>query len=187
MRGKQWLILLASLAVALLSSNVGETRSSLIDQENSSGNSFQAWASETWVQTTREDFEAGVLNNVDTSSSPGDVELAATSNWYNENWEYRKRITIKSSQVEADLDNFPVLIHITDGDFEHVAKDDGGDIRVTQADGTTEIPREVEKFVKATGELVLWTKVDVKDDSDVDIYIYPKLCMKPQRSGVELP
>ena len=182
MRSKRWLILLASLAVALLSSNVGETRSSLIDLENSSGNSFEAWTSLLWQQTTQSDFEVGVLNNVDTSSSTGDVMLeidlqevttsiGSEKSWYAD-WSYRKKITIKSSQIEADLDDFPVLINTTDRDFEHITKDDGGDIRVTQADGTTEIPREVEKFVKKTGELVLWTKVNVKSDSDVDIYIY---------------
>jgi len=32
----------------------------------------------SWTQTTEEDFEAGVLNNVDTSTSPGDVTLAQT-------------------------------------------------------------------------------------------------------------
>lgn len=35
-----------------------------------------AGVSQSWVQTTQEDFEAGVLENVDTSSSPGDVKLA---------------------------------------------------------------------------------------------------------------
>lgn len=172
MKGKKWLILLSSLAVILLASGVGVTRSTLVDLETSTGNTFQAWTSTEWVQTTQGDFEAGVLSQVDTSSSPGDVKLTATSNWYDANWVYRKKITIQSSKVEADLDNFPVLINITDEEFGHVAKDNGGDIRVTKADGTTEIPREVEKFVKATGELVLWTKVDVKGDSNVDIYIY---------------
>ena len=46
------------------------------DTESSSGNTFQAWTSTQWVQTEKLDFEAGVLNNVDTSSSPGDVKLA---------------------------------------------------------------------------------------------------------------
>ena len=32
---------------------------------------------DTWVQTTKDDFEAGVLNNVNTSFSPGNVKLAA--------------------------------------------------------------------------------------------------------------
>ena len=35
--------------------------------------------SSTWNQTTQADFEAGALNQVDTSTSPGDVKLATTS------------------------------------------------------------------------------------------------------------
>ena len=76
MRGKRWSILLLSLALVLLASNVGVTRSSFFDPESSTGNTFQAWASRQWTQTTQTDFEAGVLNQVDTSTSPGDVMLA---------------------------------------------------------------------------------------------------------------
>ena len=68
--------MLASLGVILLTSGVGGTRSSFVDQESSSSNTFQAWASTEWAQTTKEDFEAGVLSQVDTSSIPGDVKLA---------------------------------------------------------------------------------------------------------------
>jgi len=76
----KWLTLLASLgAVVLLSSSIGVTRSSFVDLETSSGNTFQAWASTQWKQTSRTDFEAGVLNNVDTSSSPGDVKLSTNT------------------------------------------------------------------------------------------------------------
>jgi len=77
MRGKKWFILPVGLVLVLLISSTGVTRSSFIDLETSTSNSFQAWVSMQWVQTTQGDFEAGVLNNVSTSSSPGDVALAA--------------------------------------------------------------------------------------------------------------
>lgn len=80
MKGKKWLILLASLAVVFLASSAGVTRSSFVDLESSAGNTFQAWASTEWVQTSQADFEAGVLSQVDTSSSPGDVLLSLVSN-----------------------------------------------------------------------------------------------------------
>ncbi|GAH72397.1 unnamed protein product, partial [marine sediment metagenome] len=63
MRSKKWFILLASLALVLLASSVGVTRSSFVDLESSTGNAFQAWTSTQWVQTTQQDFEAGVLTN----------------------------------------------------------------------------------------------------------------------------
>jgi hypothetical protein len=76
MRNKRCLALLASLGVILLASSVGGTMASFVDHESSSGNSFQAWASNTWVQTTEDDFNAGVPNQVNTSSSAGDVLLS---------------------------------------------------------------------------------------------------------------
>ena len=82
MKVRKWLILLVGLVVVLLASGTGVTRSSFVDLGSSTGNSFHAWTSEEWVQTTQEDFEAGVLYNVDASSSPGDVTLAITSNWW---------------------------------------------------------------------------------------------------------
>jgi len=50
-----------------------------IDAELNADSTFQAWVSSQWVQTTQGDFQAGVLDNVDTSSSAGDVKLVATS------------------------------------------------------------------------------------------------------------
>ena len=50
------------------------------DAELNANNAFQAWISTQWVQTTQGDFQAGVLNNVDTSSSPGNVKLSLILN-----------------------------------------------------------------------------------------------------------
>jgi len=76
MKGKKWLILVIALGIVLLASSVGVTRGSFVDPESSTGNGFEAWTSTQWVQNTQADFEAGVLNQVDTSSSPGDVPLS---------------------------------------------------------------------------------------------------------------
>jgi hypothetical protein len=50
------------------------------DAEPNAGNTFEAWVFSQWVQTTQGDFQAGVLDNVDTSSSPGDVRLSLILN-----------------------------------------------------------------------------------------------------------
>jgi len=76
MKGKVWLIFMLSLAVVLLASGTGVTESSFVDLEGSAGNTFQAWTSTGWVQTTQAHFNAGVLNQVDTISTPGSVKLA---------------------------------------------------------------------------------------------------------------
>ena len=76
MKGKKWLVLPVSLAIVLLANSVGGTMASFVDLESSGSNTFEAWTSRQWLQTTEGDFNAGVLNNVDTSLSPGDVTLA---------------------------------------------------------------------------------------------------------------
>ena len=61
--------------------------------------------------------------------------------WYNTNWPYRQKITINSSQVPGDLQNFPVLISVTDPNLivmpgGNVGKANGGDILFTDGNGT---------------------------------------------------
>jgi len=80
MKGKVCFVLAIGLGMVLLASSTGGTRGSFDDLESSNGNTFQAWVSNIWVQTTQGDFEAGVLNQVDTSSSPGDVKLSLILN-----------------------------------------------------------------------------------------------------------
>jgi len=92
-------------------------------------------------------------------------------NWFDLAWLNRKKITIDNTKVAADLNGFPVLISRTDIELTK-ARTDGFDFVFTKDDGITEIPYEREKWDDATGELIAWVKVDVKDLTDVDIYIY---------------
>jgi hypothetical protein len=175
----RWLVLLASLAVVLLASSVGVTAGSFIDLESSSGNTFQAWASNLWRQTTQADFDAGVLTNVATTSSPGDgnVILAVKSDWYNTNWQYRRAITIDHTKVQdvanpsTTYANFPVLVYATG--LSNIEAN-GADIRFTSSDGITELSREIERY--SGGTLYAWVKVtltkDAGDTSNDVIYMY---------------
>jgi hypothetical protein len=176
MKGKKWLILVASLATVLLASSIGVTWGSFVDLESSSGNTFQAWTSNLWRQTTQADFDAGVLTNVATTSSPGDgnVILAVKSDWYNASWQYRKAITFTSdtAKIPSTLTNFPVLINLSsDSDLAADAQDDGDDILFTSSNGTTKLDHEIEKFDGSTGELVAWVEVPSLSTGTV-IYMY---------------
>ncbi len=174
MKGKKWLILAMALGVVLLASGIGVTQSSFVDHESSTGNTFQAWASTQWVQTTRGDFEAGVLNNVDTSSSSGNVKLSVRSDWYNADWSYRKRITIDHTKVGANLADFPVLVSLaSDADLASDAQDDGDDILFTSSNGTAKLDHEIEQFNKANGRLVAWVRVlSLSSSTDTVLYMY---------------
>ncbi len=72
------LILLAVImATGLAAANfVAMTAAYCTDVETAAGNSFEAWSASLWTQTDRADFEDGVTNQVDTTSSSGNVSLA---------------------------------------------------------------------------------------------------------------
>ena len=92
------------------------------------------------------------------------------SAWWNDDWLYRKQLTINSSQVTADLTNFPILVSITDGDLSSKAQSDGDDIVFTLDQGN-QLHHEIESFDSTTGELTAWVKIP-ELDSDEDSYIY---------------
>jgi hypothetical protein len=75
-------LLMVLLLVSLIASraSIGAT-AYFTDADLNANNTFQAWGSSERVQSTQGDSQAGVLdNNVDTSSSPGNVELSLILN-----------------------------------------------------------------------------------------------------------
>lgn len=102
-------------------------------------------------------------------------DQARAANWYNANWQYRKKITLNSDNISgsSSLTNFPVLISFTDTDLITKARNDGWDILFTAGDELTKLSHEVESFNGATGELNAWVKLPTLSPSvDTDIYMY---------------
>src|SRR3989338_3086778 len=98
---------------------------------------------------------------------------AAVSDWYSDNWTYRKKLTIDNTKVDADLTDFPVLVSRTDTDLRDDAQDDGDDILFTSSDGITKLDHEIESFDGTTGVLAAWVEVpSVANASDTVIYMY---------------
>jgi hypothetical protein len=166
MRDKRWLILLASLGIVLLASSVGVTSSSFVDLENSSSNSFQAWASTVWVQTTQSDFEAGVLNNVDTSSSPGDVKLAVKSGWYDASWSCRAPVVINNPGPR--LTAYQVKVNVT---YDADMQPNFDDIRFVDSNGSTLLSHWRESYTASTSA-IFWVKVPSVPSGSKTIYMY---------------
>jgi hypothetical protein len=75
-RKRFWLMIVLGL-FCLGGFAAGGVGAPFTDTEPSADNNFAAGVWGDWVQTSPADFQAGVLYQVDTSSSPGDVELAA--------------------------------------------------------------------------------------------------------------
>ena len=99
--------------------------------------------------------------------------------WYNTAWTYRKKITVDNTKVDANQTDFPVYVDLADlgADFfanvESSGGDDGGDIRVTTFNGTTELPRQVVGIDvgSETGELHFEADF-LSSTVNTDFYIY---------------
>ena len=95
--------------------------------------------------------------------------------WYDNDWLYRVGITVDHTYVDSDLSDFPVAVDLSTlptGFFSHVA-DDGGDIRVTTSDGTTECAREIVS-IDTTGETgeIHFKAPSLSSSSDTIFYLY---------------
>ena len=101
-----------------------------------------------------------------------DACIVGTESWFDTNWLFRKPITIDSTKIIGDLDDFPVLVSITDPDLAASARADGFDIAFTGSNGSTKLDHEIEKYDGGTGELVAWVRVRLSASQDKTIYMY---------------
>jgi hypothetical protein len=106
------------------------------------------------------------------SSTVPTAEASPGPGWWNSNWIYRKEIVIDHTKVDGNLDNFPVLISITDADLAADAQDDGDDIAFTDNNGT-QLCHEIENFNGSNGTLIAWVRVPtLHDNENTVIYMY---------------
>jgi len=96
--------------------------------------------------------------------------------WYDVDWEHRKKITLSlNTEISSNLNNFPVLVSVTDSDFTKSSDSEGRDIFFTADDGTTVLSYEIERFNSSTGEIIAWVNIPtLLAASTTDIYIYYK-------------
>lgn len=93
--------------------------------------------------------------------TPG-ISLAAEG-WWNEGWQYRKKIGFNTTPTGADiqenLSDVPVLIRLHSGNFNFTnAKADGGDIRFVAADDATLLKHHIEKYDTLDEIALIWVK-----------------------------
>ena len=56
---------------------------------------------------------------------PLDFEANATDGWYDDSWDYRKKITASlDTVIDSDLTAFPYLVSVTDSDLTKAAESD---------------------------------------------------------------
>ena len=123
------------------------------------------------------------LNAGDETFDPQKIQISGgaarlfdpMSAWYDPSWTLRKKITVDHTKVLGAVSDFPVFVDLSTlgSDFFQNVKTDGGDIRITTADGKTELSREIVfvDSVAETGELH-FKAPNLSPTVDTDFYIY---------------
>lgn len=90
---------------------------------------------------------------------------AMASAWWNDDWSFRKQLTVDTSATGANLqesvDEAPVLVRLHTGNFSYFLDTlkDGADIRFIAADDKTPLKFHVEKFDPINEMALIWVKV----------------------------
>jgi biopolymer transport protein ExbB len=84
--------------------------------------------------------------------------------WWNEDWAYRKKITLNATATGADtketIADLPLLIRLHTGNFSFLdGKEDGGDLRFVAADDKTPLKYHIEQWDPANELALVWVKV----------------------------
>ncbi|MBU0496615.1 MAG: DUF2341 domain-containing protein [Candidatus Thermoplasmatota archaeon] len=95
-------------------------------------------------------------------------------NPFDHGWLYRKNITIDHTKVAGNLEEFPVLISLTDVDLRDKGQADGDDILFMDGAGiATRVFHEIEYYDGGSGELVAWVNISsLSSVTDTSIMIY---------------
>lgn len=101
---------------------------------------------------------------------------ATSSDWLDQDWDCRRKITVDGDQVSGTLTNFPVMVRLenpADGVFLR-ARPDGADLRFTAGDGLTPLDFEIERFAtNPAPELVAWVRIpELTAGEDCSLYLY---------------
>ncbi len=107
--------------------------------------------------------------------------------WWNNNWNFRKNMTLNHTMVKTDLTDFPIVIDITDPDLKTKAQTDGDDIVFTDTANNT-LKHEIEFFDSITGHIVAWIKIpQLSSTTDTELYMYygnPSAANQQNRTAV---
>jgi len=117
----------------------------------------------------------GLDNDCDGLTDCGDDDCAEDPYCYQElSWQYRKKLTLDATKIDANLSDFPVLVKLTSSNFDFSkARSDGHDIKFTQSDGTTLLKFERERHDSANQLAEYWVKVpSISSTSDTEFYMY---------------
>lgn len=92
--------------------------------------------------------------------------------WWNLEWTYRKPISLNTTKISGTLNNFPVLVQLTDSDLAAHAQPNGNDIVfINYNDNITQFNHEIEHYIN--GSLTAWVNITrISNTTDTKIWMY---------------
>lgn len=126
--------------------------------------------SDTWISV-----EYSNQNAPESFYTIGSTESDTGANWYNASWDKRIKVDIDPTKVPSGLTDFPLYVDLSllPAGFFSTVKTDGSDIRITTADGVTELPLEIVSISTGSSTGELHTKYPYLNGTGTDaIYIY---------------
>jgi biopolymer transport protein ExbB len=106
------------------------------------------------------------------------VPTAASADWWQTDWSFRKQITIdtspKGANISEALGRVPLLVRLHSGNFSFSdAADNGIDIRFVAADNKTPLAYHIERFDPVLGVALVWVDIpDFPAAATKDIWLY---------------
>jgi hypothetical protein len=153
------------------------------DGPDGEGVDFEA-ADDGMVPDDRDDPVEDDFVEVPADEGPDLIEEELPPEHWLEGWDNRVRLIIDEEDVDEDLHDFPVLLHLSDvsgpgGDdvsfvFHELLRDaNRRKIAVTTDDGLSQCYVEIEHWDAASERAWLWVKVPfVDDEADTVLYLY---------------
>lgn len=92
------------------------------------------------------------------------AQASAAMAWWDEKWQYRKKITVDTSEAGAELkgnvSEFPLLIRLHTGNFSFAnAREDGSDLRFVNADDKEPLKYHIESFDAVDEMALVWVRI----------------------------
>jgi filamentous hemagglutinin family protein len=121
----------------------------------------------------------GTYTNTESLTVNGSMTILPT--WAqagSQDYAYRKAITIDKSKTGATLENFPILVSVTDENLKNTASggyvtdDNGYDIIFTDMHGN-QLSHEIEYYSGDDGMIVFWVKAEqLYNNTDTNFYMF---------------
>lgn len=102
----------------------------------------------------------------------GNIQTTVES-WWNVSWTARRKVIFNNGNLTSSLTDFPVLISLNSSNIDYTkTQNSGQDIRFVDADGSTSLSYEIEKWDEA-GTSLVWVKVPSLANNNTDyIWMY---------------